>query len=109
DDQIITVVLPLRTALAKGLSEKLSTMVAAYGSVTAMEQQNSLVITETAANIRRLSTIVETLDRDDPEGAVQIFAIKHAKASALLTSLNALLSQRVEKFVINQKGEQVKI
>ncbi len=51
-NDIITVVCPLNIAMAKPLAEKLAMMVADYGSVAAMEQQNSLVITETAAQVR---------------------------------------------------------
>src|SRR5262245_55482445 len=74
-DQIVTLVRPLNHALAKPLAEKLATMVAAYGSVMAIEQQNSLVITETAANIRRIATILDELDKQDTEGIVEVFKI----------------------------------
>jgi type II secretory pathway component GspD/PulD (secretin) len=108
-DQVITVVRPLKIALAKPMAEKLANLVAAYGGVLAMEQQNSLVITETAANAQRILTMVEQLDQEDPEGAVEIFSIKHARSTELMVPLKALLSQKIEKFVINQQGQQVKI
>lgn len=109
DEQIVTIVKPLANALAKPLAERMAQMVAQYGSVTAMEQQNSLVITETAAQVRRLLRIVEELDREDPEGAVEIFKIEHARAADLMEPLTALMSQRVERFVIDQRGEQQRI
>ena len=105
-DQIITVVRPLEIALAKPLGEKLATMVASYGSVTVMEQQNSLVITETAAQVRRLLMIIGELDRDDPEGAVELYRVKHAKATELMEPLKALLSQRVEIGCCHRKPER---
>jgi type II secretion system protein D len=111
-EQIVTLVRPLKMAMAKPLAEKLASMVAAYGAVTAIEQSNSLVITETAANVQRLLTIIDQLDQDDPEGAVEVFTIRHARAAELMTPggpLKALLSQKIEKFVINQQGQQVKI
>jgi len=108
-EQIVTVVVPLNISMAKNMAEKLKAMVAEYGAVTPMEQQNALVITETAAQVRRLTKIIEELDRDDPEGAIEIFAIEHANATALLVPLKALLSQKEVKYVINQQGEQVKL
>ncbi|MHC4948897.1 MAG: secretin N-terminal domain-containing protein [Planctomycetota bacterium] len=108
-DQVITVVRPLSIALAAPLAEKLKDLVAEYGGVTAMEQQNALVLTETAAQVRRLLAIVEELDREDPEGAVEIFPIRHTRAEALMEPLKALMSQKVEKYVINQEGKQVKV
>ncbi len=108
-DQIITVVKPLNIILAKGLAEKLAPLVAEYGSVTPVEQQNVLVITETAGQVRRLLSIVDELDRQDIEGVVEIYKIKHTRASTLLEAIKALLSEKVEKYVINQQGQQVKI
>ena len=75
------VVGPLDIAIAPPLAEKLKSMVAPYGDVAAMEQQNALVITETAAQVRRLIKIVRELDREDPEGAVEIVPVRYAKAS----------------------------
>src|SRR5262249_39629079 len=106
--EIVTVVRPLNIALAKPLAEKLAAMVASYGSVVAMDSQNSLVITESAAQVRRLLTIVDELDRQDPEGSVEIFAIRYAKATDLMGPLKALLGQKVQKFIIDQQGKQVK-
>ncbi|MCH8166253.1 MAG: hypothetical protein IH889_11655, partial [Planctomycetes bacterium] len=108
-NQIITVVHPLKIAMAKPLAEKLAAMVAEYGSLTAMEQQNSLVITETAGQVRRLLKIVDELDREDPEDAIEIFAIRHAKAKELMEPLKALLSRKVEKYITDPKGKQVKV
>ena len=108
-DQVITVVRPLNIALAKPLAERLATMVAAYGSIAAMEQQNSLIITETAAQVRRLLTIIDELDREDPQGQVEIFKIRHTTAAALMEPLKALMSQKVEKYIINKDGQQVKV
>ncbi|MHC4990599.1 MAG: secretin N-terminal domain-containing protein, partial [Planctomycetota bacterium] len=109
DEQIITVVRPLDIALAKPLAERLSEMIASYGSVAALEQQNSLVITETVGQVRRLLRIVDELDREDPEGAIEIFKIRNARAADLMQPLNSLLARRVEKYVVNEKGKQTKI
>lgn len=109
DDQIVTVVRPLNIAVASTLAERLKEMIASYGSISALNQQNALVITETAAQIRRLNEILDELDRQDPGGVIEIIKIKHAKAADIMEPLKALLTQRVEKFVINQKGQQVRI
>jgi type II secretion system protein D len=108
-EEIVTVVRPLEIALAKPLAERLALMVAAYGAVASLDQQNALVITETAGQVRRLLSIIEELDREDPEGVIEIFSIRHARAADLMGPLKALLGQKVEKYVINQQGQQVKI
>ena len=75
-NEIVTVVRPLSIAMAAPLAEKLATMVAEYGSVTAMTEQNSLVLTETAAVVRRLIRIIEEMDRPAPEDAVEIIPVR---------------------------------
>jgi type II secretory pathway component GspD/PulD (secretin) len=104
-DQIITAVMPLNIAVAGPLAEKLASMVASYGSVTAMDQQNALVITETADQVRRILKIVSELDREDPEGAVEIIPIRHARAQAIMEPLKALLSKTVERIVMDKNNK----
>ena len=105
---MVTVVLPLDIAAAPAIAEQLSKMVAEYGSVTAMQQQNSLIITETAAQVRRLMQIVDELDRADPEDTIEIFGIRYARASALMEPLKALMTQRTEKWVTDKQGKVTK-
>lgn len=52
DDQIVTVVIPLLNARAVPVSEQLKNLVAGYGSVTPLEQQNAVVLVETAAQVQ---------------------------------------------------------
>jgi type II secretory pathway component GspD/PulD (secretin) len=108
-NDIVTVVRPLNAAQAEPLAEKLKVLVAPYGAMTALAQQNAIVITETAAQVRRLLTIVEEVDREDPEDAIDIFAVRHAKAKDLMEPLKALLSKRVERYVPDPKGQMVKV
>ncbi|MCA9292149.1 MAG: hypothetical protein KDA25_13535, partial [Phycisphaerales bacterium] len=109
DEEIVTFVLPLNVASAVTLQEKLAEMVASYGSVQALSQQNAIVITETAAQVRRLVKILEQLDREDPEGIIEIVKIRYVKASVIMEPLKALLAEKVEKYVVDAKGKQVKI
>jgi type II secretion system protein D len=108
-DQIITVVLPLQRALAAPLAERLAQMVATYGSVAALPQPNAIVITETAAQVRRLMKIVEELDREDPDGAVEIVPLKYARAATLMAPLTSLLSKTVERIVLDQKNQPQRV
>lgn len=109
-DQIITLVMPLKNAAAKPVAEQLAQMVAAYGSISAMEKQNALVIVETAAQVRRLERIISELDREDVENIVEFLPIRHAKATEMVTSLTALMGERVVEYVINpQTNQKVKL
>ncbi len=105
-DQIVTVVVPLLTAQAKPVAEQLSQMVASYGSVSAMEKQNALVLVETAAQVRRLQRIIDELDREDVENVVEFIPIQHANAEDLVKSLTALIGERTIEYVINPANNQ---
>ena len=109
DETIVTVVRPLNIAVASTLAEQLAEMVASYGSVAALPSQNALIITETAAQVRRLTGIIETLDLGDPEGVVEIVPLRHVSAEAIMKPLENLLAQKVVKFLVNQKGKQVRV
>ena len=110
DDTIVTVVLPLLNAQAKGVAEQLKNLVASYGSVTALEQQNAVLLVETAAQVRRLQRIIDELDRKDVENIIELIPLRHAKASELLTSLTALMGERVIEYVINAgDGKRTKV
>jgi len=110
NDQIVTLVMPLKNAAAKPVAEQLAQMVASYGSISAMEKQNALVIVETAAQVRRLERIISELDREDVENIVEFLPIRHAKATEMVASLTALMGERVVEYVINpQTNQKVKL
>ncbi|MCL4196703.1 MAG: hypothetical protein KJZ69_04355 [Phycisphaerales bacterium] len=109
-EQLITVLIRLENITANELSERLKSLVGAYGGITPLPQQNALLVTETAGQIRRLQTIVEALDSaGDYQDQVRIFPVEHAQATALVNTLKVLMSERVVKYVINQQGQQVKL
>lgn len=109
DGAIVTVVRPLNIAVAETMAEKLAGLVAEYGSITPMPAQNALLITETAEQVRRLTGVLDELDREDPEGAIELISVTHVRARDLMEPLQALLSQKVVKFMVNQKGKQVRV
>jgi len=108
-DQIVTVVRPLTNAMAQPLAEQLSQLVADYGSVTSLPEQNALVITETAAQVRRMLKIINQIDLEDPEGQVEIFKIRHTDAQSLMEPLKSLLTERIETIKLDNKKRQVKV
>lgn len=110
DDQLITVLIPLNNVTANELSERLKGLVGAYGGLTPLPQQNSLLLTETAGQVRRMQTIIDALDTaGDYQDQVRIFPLQFAQAEAMMSTLKVLMSERVVKYVINQQGQQVKL
>ncbi|MEL7072631.1 MAG: secretin N-terminal domain-containing protein [Planctomycetota bacterium] len=109
DDEVVTLVLPLRIASASALVEQLRGLVAGYGSVSALPQQNALVVVETAAQVRRLAGMVASFDAQDTDGIVRIIKLEHVRADAIMGPLRSLLAVRIEKYVVDAKGKQVKV
>jgi type II secretion system protein D len=109
DDQVVTVLVPLVNAEATTVAEQLANLVATYGSVTAMPRQNAVLVVETAAQIRRIATIIDEIDREDVENIIEYIPIQHAKAVELAKSLKSLMGERVVKYVVDAKGKQVKV
>ncbi len=110
DDTIVTIVLPLMNARAVPVAEQLKNLVASYGSVTALEQQNSVIIVETAAQVRRIQSIIDQLDQQDVENIIEFIPLQHAKATQMIASLNALMGERVVQYIINPAdGKRSKI
>ena len=107
-DTVVTLILPLVNATAAGVAEQLKDMVGGYGMLTALPEQNALLVVETAANVRRLRQIVDELDREDVENAVEQIQLQNAPAAELLPTLEKLMSERIVKTVVqNKKNVQI--
>ena len=102
-DTLVTLIVPLVNATAANVSEQLKEMVAEYGMVVALPEQNSLLLVETAANVRRIQLIIDELDREDMENVVEQISLKYANATELLPTLLKLMSERVIKTVTRGK------
>ena len=109
DDQIVTLLIPLVNSEASTVAEQLAKLIASYGSVTAMPRQNAVLLVETAAQIRRIASIIDEIDREDVENIIEYIPIVHARATELVKSLTSLMGERVVKYVVDAKGKQVKV
>ena len=80
-DEIITQIIPIRYAVAKKIVENISTLLPTYADVSANETSNALIVTDTAANIRRIIQIVNALDTSvQAEAQVRVFHLQYADA-----------------------------
>lgn len=96
-DEMITQIMPLNSADAAEMALNLKNLVPKDADVFADTTTNSLIITDTSANIRRLALIIKQLDTQ-PSGVLktQIFQLKYATATALTQTLNDLFRQGVD-------------
>jgi general secretion pathway protein D len=90
DDEVITQIVSVRYASAVDLTTLLRPMISARGSLAAHRETNVLIVTDTAANVRRLLEIVRLVDVEVALEELQIIPIKFADANDLATILNQL-------------------
>ncbi|MCH2142523.1 MAG: hypothetical protein MK077_05955 [Phycisphaerales bacterium] len=108
-DTLVTVMRPLDSASAQPIAERLSQMVGEYGAVVPMIGQNAVVITETASNVRRLLGLLEELDKQDPDGLIEVFPVMNVSPSDLIQPLQQLMTLKVETYRPDKKGKLVKV
>jgi len=88
NDEMVTQIVPVRYANATQLTKDLLPLLPSGAEMTANESANALVITDTQANIRRMTEIVQALDTSISSiSAVRVFPLKYADAKDLATAV----------------------
>src|SRR5882672_3796868 len=90
-DQVVTQVIPLRFIEANQILKDLQPLVAAQATLIANESANSLVITDTQANIHRLTEIIKAIDlaAEDPI-VIRIFHLRNSDTVEMADLLSEL-------------------
>jgi general secretion pathway protein D len=91
-DEIVTQIVPLKYISAVDAVNLLRPFVAQQGAVTSHRETNLLIITDTAANIRRLLDILKLADVQVALDELQVIPIKNADAQELSQLLNQMFS-----------------
>jgi len=96
-DEMITQIMPLSTADAAEMAQNLKNLIPKDADMFADTTTNSLVVTDTSANIRRLAFIIKQLDIE-PSGILKtrIFQLKYASATELADTLDNMFRQGIE-------------
>jgi general secretion pathway protein D len=91
NDEIVTQIIPIRFVEARQLVSDLSTFVSPQATIVANEAGNSVVITDTQANIRHLAEIIKAIDSSaEGETEIRVFYLKHANPSDVATLLGGI-------------------
>jgi len=90
-DEIVTQIIPVRFISAVPLVRDLQQLLPTSATVSANEGGNSLIITDTMTNIRRMAEIIKALDTAISSiSSVRVFPLRYADAKALATVLTQL-------------------
>lgn len=86
--EIVTQIIPIRFVEARQLVSDLSSFVSPQATVVANEAGNSIVITDTQANIRHLAEIIRAIDNSaEAETEIRVFHLKYANPSDVASEI----------------------
>jgi len=93
-DRLVTQVMPLRMVDAVKLKADLAPLVPAYADLSANASSNSLIMTDTVTNVRRVMEIVKALD-SHMQGVteVKVFPLKYASATSAAKLVNEVFKE----------------
>jgi general secretion pathway protein D len=91
-DQVITLITPLKFLPALDAVNLLRPFVPQQAALTANRDTNLLVVTDVAANVRRILEILKLVDVDVASNELQIIQLKHADAQEVAQILNQLFA-----------------
>lgn len=92
-DALVTRVITLNHIPAAQLVPILRPLIPQQGHMAAYNPTNTLIITDHAANIRRLTDIIRSIDKPESD-ELEIIPLKHASASELVRIINSLHTTR---------------
>ena len=92
-DEVITQVFQLNHESANNMIPVLRPLVSPNNTITAFPGNNTLIITDYAANLRRLSKVIATLDSPRPAAEVQVVVIKNSIASDIAVAVSKLMDE----------------
>jgi general secretion pathway protein D len=100
-DQLITQVIPLRFVVFADVQPLIQHLVHGYGKIIEMARINSVLITDTSANIARIVELVSMVDQPAEKIEPRIYQLKYAEAGTVAGKLKELVEAAKTK-----KGEQ---
>lgn len=104
-DEIVTHVIPIRYARADRLVQELAELLPPYANITSNQETNTLVITDTTANIRRMVEIVRAVDTQMAGVTdVKVFHLKYSDASNVANLINEIFAKGQQGSSRNQSG-----
>ena len=107
EDTITTQVMPLSSADATQLVKDLKDFVPQYGVMTAYGRSNTLIITASSANIKRLAEIVRELDISMADRIkIEVFSLRYADATSLAEVITKLYEKPKDAEVAAEQERQ---
>jgi general secretion pathway protein D len=92
-DMIARQIIPLKYADAAEISEIVTPILSPGAQVATYPRTNSLVITDTSANIRHIAQVIQRLDVEGSKEKVRLFPLAHASAQTVSEQVVRILEK----------------
>jgi len=104
-DELITQVIPVRSVDAVKLKQDLQPLISADADFAANGGSNTIIITDTAANIRRVVEIIANLDKSQAaENTIRVRQLKYADATAAAKLITDIFAPQQQSTQTNFPG-----
>ncbi len=94
-DQFVTRLVPLRYIDAEAITNTIKPLVSKDASMVAYAPTNTIILTDTEANIRRLLTIFDAIDIRSYKEELAVIKVKYADASTLSEQISEIYGAQV--------------
>ncbi len=94
-DRFITRLIPLKNIDAEAIAATLNGLVSKDASMVAYGPTNTIILTDSASNIRRILTILESIDVETFKEELTVIKVRHADAASLATQLQEIFGADV--------------
>ena len=91
NDSLITQIFPLKYIEVSKVTPIVSTLISTGGQSSAVLESNTLLITDTSANIYRVALILQELDVPGPQETVELIQLKNASAQQTADQITQIM------------------
>jgi len=96
-DHFVTRLIPLRYIDAQDIANTLKPLVSKDAALIAYAQTNTIILTDSAANIRRLLTILDAIDVSSHREELAVIKVDHADASTLGEQISEIYGAEISR------------
>jgi general secretion pathway protein D len=92
-DHFITRLIPLRYVKAEQMTNTLRPLVSKNANMVAYAATNTIILTDTSANIRRLLTLLDQIDVETYQEQIKVIPVEYADANTLAGQLREIFAE----------------
>lgn len=104
-DEFITRLVAIENTSAKDLATSLRGLISQNGDLVAYNPTNTLIITDTVANIRRIAKVIKELDQKGFQESVQIVQLEYAPAVDTAEKIRQIYDMKGANAGVAAKGK----